>query len=203
MFQRIGALRLLIMCCVVVGRSQAAEQTRKDKPKDTQTTKRVWTNDDFSSTGTGASIPDKIPDSASSTLEKFRHLGKEDLGAAVLKMANAPDVDFADRRNWEQRLFEAKQAWLDQLERMEGHKNSSKDVRDTEIRLTQGAHSNFERIAGEGIQQARAVNDPKLKAHLQYEKQADFCRGATGAFLQQCIATLDRIKSQAQQEGNW
>lgn len=145
----------------------------------------------------------KTTDSASSTPEKFRHLGKENLGAAVLKMANAPDVDFADRRNWEQRLFEAKQAWLDQLERMESHKNSSKDVRDTEIRLTEGAQSNFERIAGEGIRQARAVNDPKLKAHLQYEKQADFCRGATGAFLQQCIASLDRIKSQAQQEGNW
>jgi len=183
-----------------------ADVARKNQTKDAHVTaKRVWTSDDFPSTGEKEStVPlSKTPESASETLREFRSLDKEELGAAVLKMASAPDVDFPDRRNWEQKLFEAKQAWIDQVDRMMAHKDSSKDVLDTEIRLTQGAQSSFERISGEGIQQARAVNDPALKAHLQYRRQMDFCRQTTGDLLHSCLASLDELKWKMQREGIW
>jgi hypothetical protein len=42
-----------------------------------------------------------------------------------------------------------------------------------ELRLAEGAQRNFYRIADEGIQKARAVNDPILKAHLEYQRRLD------------------------------
>jgi hypothetical protein len=121
----------------------------------------------------------------------------------VLKMANAPDVDFPNRTDWEERLFAAKRAWLDQLGRMEGHKDSSHNARDTETRLTHGARLCFEGISGEGVQQARAVNDPVLKAHLDYQRQLDFCRQTAGDFLRRCLASVDELKWQMEREGTW
>jgi len=183
-----------------------ADVARKNQTKDAHiTAKRVWTSDDFSSTGEEEStVPlTQTPESVSETLREFRALDKEKLGAAVLKMANAPDVNFPDRRNWEQELFEAKQAWMDQLDRMVGHKDSSKDSQNTEIQLAQGAKSNFERISEQGIQQARAVNDPSLKAHLEYQRRLDFCRQTSGDLLGTCLAGLDQFKRKMQREGIW
>jgi hypothetical protein len=118
-------------------------------------------------------------------------------------MDKVPDVEFPDGRDWEQHLFEAKQAWMDQVERMIAHKDSSKDAFDTEIRLAQGAQQNFERVAEDGVQQARAVNDPKLKAHLQYQKQLDFCQQTAGETLHNCLASVDQLKWQMEREGIW
>jgi hypothetical protein len=87
------------------------ELARQRRPRDAKaTTKQVWTSDDFPSpTEREAPVPTRAEEaSTSETLLKFRLLGKEELGAAVLKRANAPNVDFPDRKNWEQRLFEAK-----------------------------------------------------------------------------------------------
>ena|SRR3989304_5067252 len=216
-------LVLLLMSIFVLSQAHAqslGEVARKNRPKSTDTTtKRVWTTDDFPSTGyTGAPVPlAETPESASSTLQKFRSLGEEELGAAVLKMANAPNVDFPDRKNWEQKLFDAKRAWLDQADRMMAHKDSSKATRDTELRLTQGAQQNFERIAGGGIQQARALNDPTLRAHLRYNDWSRLCasqpgispgmrpfRGMTTADMQaQCWDNLEAFKNQMQEEGTW
>jgi hypothetical protein len=86
---------------------------------------------------------------------------------------------------------------------MVGHKDSSKDAQDTEIRLAQGAQRTFERIAAEGVLQARAVNDPTLKAHLQYQRQQEFCKQTTGDLLQQCLGSLDQLKWQMQRESIW
>jgi hypothetical protein len=187
------------------GQDSLANAARKNRPKDApMTTKRVWTDDDFSSAKeSSTTITGTSQESASETLRKFLSLGKEELGAAVLKLANAPDVVFFDRRNWEQKLFEAKQAWLDQVDRMVAHKDSAKDAQDEEIRLARGAQKTFERIAHDGIQQARAVNDPVLKAHLQYQRQLDFCKQTTGDLLQKCQDSLDQLKWQMQREGTW
>jgi len=188
-----------------------AEAAKKNRPKAAKATvKRVWTDDDFSTGGSpGEPIPaDKTSDSTSRTLEKFRRLDQEQLGAAVLKMAKA-DVDFPGRRDWEGRLFEAKEAWLTQIERMEGHKDSNKDVVNAEVGLAKGAQSNFERIAGEGIRQAQAVNDPTLKAHLRYQEWARTCLQyspgeVNGRNLQQeCWDNLQSFKSQMQEQGTW
>jgi hypothetical protein len=179
---------------------------RKNRTNDAQATgKRVWTSDDFSLAGETATTASTETDQAdaTATLQKFRLLGKEELGAAVLKMSNVPDVDFPTRKDWEERLFAAKRTWLDQLDRMESHKDSSQDARDTETRLAQGARQSFERISREGIQQARAVNDPALRAHLEYQRQLDFCRQTTGNALQNCLASVDKIKRQMEQEGTW
>ena len=100
-----------------------------------------WTSDDFRSASEDEDpIAAKTQEgSASETLEKFRLLGKEDLGTAVLRRGNAPNVDFPSRKDSEERLFEAKQTWLNQVDRMVAHKDSSKDSQNTEIRLAQGA----------------------------------------------------------------
>jgi hypothetical protein len=179
---------------------------RKNRTNDAQATgKRIWTSDDFSLAEERATTASTETDQAdaTATLQKFRLLGKEELGAAVLKMSNVPDVDFPTRKDWEERLFAAKRAWLDQLDRMESHKDSSQDARDTETRLAQGARLNFERISQEGIQQARAVNDPALKAHLEYQRQLDFCKQTTGNALQSCLASVDKLKWQMEREGTW
>jgi hypothetical protein len=183
-----------------------ADAARNNRPNDAQvTTQRVWTDDDFPSSGKQDSPAptEKQETSASETLQQFRLLGKEDLGAAVLKVAHAPDVVFPERKDWEQRLLDAKQAWVSQVDRMEGHKDSSKESQDTEIRLAQGAQQNFERIEEEGIEQARAVDDPKLKAHLDYQRQLEFCKQTTGDMLQKCLASLDQLKWQMEREGTW
>lgn len=182
-----------------------ADLARKNRSKDAHiATKRAWTDDDFSSEKeSSSSLTGTSQESESETLQKFRSLGKEELGAAVLKMANAPDANFGDRRNWEQKLFEAKQAWLDQVDRMVSHKDSSKEAQDEEIRLATGARRNFERVADEGIKQARAVNDPVLKAHLEYQRQLDFCKQTTGEMLQNCLASVDELKRQMQRDGIW
>src|SRR5216684_5067426 len=180
-----------------------ADSARKNRPKDMQIArKRVWTNDDLQATSNNesSSLMGTSQESASETLQKFRSLGKEELGTAILKLSDAPNVTFPERRNWEQRLFEAKQAWLDQVHRMVGHKDSSKDAQDEEVRLAQGARRNFERIANEGVQQARAVNDPVLKAHLQYQRQLDFCKQTTGELLEKCLASVEQLKRQMQRE---
>src|SRR5271156_1215929 len=101
-----------------------ADAARKNRPKDAQVTpQRVWTNDDVASAGeTGGTTSGKSPESTSETLRKFRLLGKEELGAAVLKMSSI-DVDFPNRKDWEQSLFDAKQAWMLQVDRMTAHKD--------------------------------------------------------------------------------
>jgi hypothetical protein len=182
-----------------------AEIARKNRSKDTQiSTKRAWTDDDFSPANQSSADGKRTPKSTGSeSLREFRSLDKEALGKAVLRAANAPDANFADRRNWEQRLFDAKQAWLDQVDRMVGHEDSSKDAKDEEIRLAQAAQRNFERIADKGIQQARAVNDPTLKIHLEYQRQLDFCKQTTGDLLRKCLASADQLKLQMQREGTW
>jgi hypothetical protein len=96
---------------------------RKNRPKDAQISpKRVWTTDDFESAGDKPSSADGVnrenQASPEDTVREFRSLDQEQLGTAVLKWANAPDVAFPDRKDWEQRLFEAKQAWIDQVARV-------------------------------------------------------------------------------------
>ncbi len=176
---RLSISAFLLFCSTVGGvilpvanaQDSLAEAARKNRPKDVQVTaKRTWTNDDIQPTSQTASFSSAITEtkeSDSETLRKFRNLDKETLGAAVLKSGDAPNVEFPNRRDWEQRLFEAKQAWLDQVDRMVGHKDSSKYSQEEENRLALGAKRIFERISSEGVTQARAVNDPILKAHLE------------------------------------
>jgi hypothetical protein len=161
------------------------------------------------------SIP-KTEESVSSALEQFRHIGKDELGTAILKIANA-NVDFPNRRDWEQSLFEAKKEWQDQVDRMMAHKDSNQSVKNSEIGLTRKAQLNFESIRRDGIEQARAVNDPVLRAHLRYEDWARLCisqpglslgirpfAGMTGSDMKaQCWAALENFKNQMQEEGTW
>jgi hypothetical protein len=181
---------------------------RKNRPKDAQISKkRVWTSDDFEprddkdspTSASGATTQENDQD----IVRKFRLLDKQEIGLAVLKEANAPDVNFSDRRDWEQRLFEAKQAWVDQVARLDAHKDSNKDVRDEELRLAMGAQKNFYRVADEGIEKARAVNDPILKAHLEYQRRLDSCKVMSGDLYQTCAFSADKFKSQMQQDGSW
>ena len=212
MLKKSAGLSLLIVCCVVAGRTQdsPAQQAGKNKPKDAQVTKkRVWTNDDFSSTGNaGASESVLAPQSPTSALEGFRNLSKEELGAAVLKMAKV-NVDFPGRGDWERRLFDAKQAMVDQAERMEGHKDANLDVQRQEIQKAQDATTRFKMIAGEGIQKAQAESDPKLKAHLRYEDLAGECLQYSPSVIngvnasEECYARLESLKRQMLEEGTW
>jgi hypothetical protein len=79
----------------------------------------------------------------------------------------------------------------------------AKDSRDEELRLAVGAQRTFERISQEGVKQARAVNDPVLKAHLDYQRQQDFCKQTTGDLLFKCQASLEELKLKMQREGTW
>ncbi len=139
MSNRNCGLRNLVPFCLAVGlfytlakaQDSVADAARKNRPKDTHTTtKRVWTNDDIASAGKKEStVPlTGIQESASETPQKFRLLGREELGAAVLKGHNAPNVDFPDRKDWEQKLFGAKQAWVDQVDRMVAPKDTNNYV---------------------------------------------------------------------------
>jgi hypothetical protein len=182
-----------------------ADSARKHRPNDAHTsTKRNWTDDDFSHSKESSAVSmGTLPESSAESLRKFRLLDKEELGAAILRLEGVPNVNFSERRNWEQRLFDAKQTWIDQVARMEGHKDSSKEVQVEEIRLSTGAQKNFERVARDGVKQAKAVNDPVLRAHMEYERRTDFCKQTTGDLFQQCLAGTDKFKSQMQREGTW
>lgn len=185
-----------------------ADAARKNRPKDAQVaSKRTWTDDDFEHTGdkgsSASALRGMTPEGAAEAVRKFRSLDQQEIGAAVLKQANAPDVSFPDRKNWEQSLFEAKQAWVDQVARMDGHRDAAKDARDEELRLAIGAQRNFYRIADEGIEKARAVNDPILKAHLEYKRRLDSCRAMSGDLRQSCVEAADRFMWQMQRDGSW
>jgi hypothetical protein len=211
--RKCGLWELIVFCFIVSlfsapGKAQdsVADAARKNHPKDAQAaTKRVWTDDDFSATGAKESTTPlaKTQESASESLRRFRLMEKEELGAAVLKRANAPNVDFPRRKEWEQRLLEAKNAWSDQVDRMVGHKDSNNEVQAVEMRLAQGAQQTFERIEAEGIQEARAVNDPMLRARLEYQRQRESCLENTGKYLDSCLAALEVRKAQMQKEGTW
>lgn len=182
-----------------------ADAARKNRSKDQTVTKRVWTNDDIASaSSTESSTPKKeTKESVSASLERFRMLDRRELGVGVLRQAGAPDVDFPNRTNWEQKLFEAKQAWIDQVSRMDAHRDSSHASQEEELRLAVGKQRIFERIEAEGIEQARAGTDPVLKAHLAYRRQLDSCTGATGKFRDLCDEALAQMRSKMQQEGIW
>ena len=209
-----GDLSRLIVTCFIVslfsasGRSQdsVADAARKNRSKEvSEARKRIWTDDDFPSTSKSDSTLPVVEtqESASETLRKFRFLDKKELGAAVLKRANAPNVGFSDRNDWEQQLSEAKRAWLDQVDRMAAHKDSNKYLLATEIALAEKVQKDFERIAERGVQSARAENDPKLKAHLQYDRQLEVCNRSIGDFRDMCLARLVQLKFQMGQEGLW
>jgi hypothetical protein len=166
-----------------------------------QLTKRVWTNDDFLSRNESA-LP-TAEESASETLIKFRLLDKKELGAAVLRRGKAPNVEFSDRNSWEQKLFEAKRVWLDQIDRMMAHKESNKYLLASETALAEKAHDSFERIAEEGMESARAENNPKLKAQLHYKRQLESCNRSTGDFRAICLSRLAQLKFQMGQDGQW
>jgi hypothetical protein len=203
----------IAMAIILVGlgayqtRAQSASDTSHQNQSQTthKTTKKVWTNDDFQSPDNADLAPasgTKATESASSQTADFRRMDPDELGTAVLKMANA-NVDFPERRDWEQRLFDAKQAWLDQVDRVEGHKDSNQSVQDTENSLARKAQLNFERIAGEGIRQARAMHDPILKAHLEYQRKLDSCQGMSGDLLSTCLYGADAFKHEMQNKGTW
>lgn len=219
-----GAAALAV--CLALGHSARAQTTksqpqdtktqqeslgdvaRRNRPKDAKTSpKRVWTTDDFESAGDGPSSVDGVnggnqanPEDA---VREFRSLDQEQIGTAVLKQANAPDVAFPDRKDWEQRLFEAKQAWIEQVARVAAHKDANKDVQDEELRLATGAQRNFYRIANEGIEKARAVNDPILKAHLEYQRRLESCKSMSGDLYMSCVRGADEFKWQMQRDGSW
>lgn len=183
-----------------------ADLARTNRSKDAQVSaKRVWTDDDFESAGDRRSPAERgtTQEGAAEAVRKFRSLDRQEIGSAVLKQAKAPDVNFPERRNWEQRLFEVKQAWVDQVARLDAHKDSNKDVRDEELRLAEGARNNFYHIADEGIEKARAVNDPILKAHLEYKRRLDSCKSMSGDLYQSCTEGADRFKWQMQRDGSW
>jgi hypothetical protein len=119
--------------------ADVARPVRKDKEKNSTPAKRVYTEDDFgpsrratvSTPGThraeaAASSPpagasstsgDSDPmaqasmgiDRASVSLDKMEPLDRAALAKVVLE---GNDVDFPNRRNWEERLFAAKQAYV-------------------------------------------------------------------------------------------
>jgi hypothetical protein len=193
-----------VLCFPTKAQDSLADAARKNRPKDAQVTpKRVWTNDDVaSSSGTEATAAQSTPESASDTLRQFRLSGKEDLGTAILKMSGV-NVDFPNRKDWEQKVFEAKQTWVLQVDRTTGHKDAAKTSLDEELRLALAAQRTFERVSEDGVKQARAVNDPLLKAHLDYQRQQDFCKQASGDLLFKCQAALDQLRIKMQREGIW
>lgn len=131
--------RLLLCLCSILSlfsisataQDSVADAARKNRPKDAQPApKKVWTNDDLPSVSVKSSealsnVP-VGPDSDSEILRQFRLLSKEELAAAILKRAGAPDVDFPERkrgfskqskrgwtswRGWKVIKTQAKQRW--------------------------------------------------------------------------------------------
>ncbi len=203
-------LSLLFVCFVVLlpaattAQESVADAARKNRSKDQTVTKRVWTNDDVApASSPEPNLKQETKENVSATLERFRMLGRYDLGVAVLKRAGAPDLDFPKRRDWEQKLFDAKQAWIDQVNRMYAHKDANQASLDEELRLAVGKQRIFEHIEAEGIEQAKAVTDPVLKAHLAYKRQLDSCTGATGQYREMCDEALEQMKSKMRREGIW
>jgi hypothetical protein len=204
-------MSLLLVCFVVLlpvttpSQESVADAARKNRAKDQTATKRVWTNDDVASASSPEPTAPKkeTRESVSATLESFRLLDKYELGVGVLRMAGAPDVDFPNRREWEQKLLDAKQAWIDQVDRMVAHKDTSQASQEEELRLAIGKKRIFERIEAEGIEQARAQTDPVTKAHLAYKRQLENCTGATGKFRDWCDESLEQMRSKMQREGIW
>ena len=182
----------------------ARELRAKDTPV---STKRVWTTDDLGSPrdepSSGENPTETTQESAEAAIRQFRSLDQSEIGAVVLKQANAPNGTFPDRKDWEQRLFDAKQAWIDQVAPLDAHRDANKYVQDEELRLADGAQRNFYRIANEGIERARAVNDPILKAHLEYQRRLDFCKSMTGDLYLRCVDGADTFKRQMQRDGSW
>lgn len=204
----VSLLAVVGLFCVSAGTAQdsVAEAARKNRKKDTPATaKRIWTNDNVApaSDGESPALSTETPESMAQTLRDLRLLDKEHLALAVLIRAGAPNVEFASRKDWEQRLFDAKQAWVDQEDRVLARKDANKDAKDEETRLAIGAHRIFERIANEGVQQARAVNDPVLKAHLEYQRQAEFCKQTSGDLRDRCEASLGQLRWKMEREGIW
>jgi hypothetical protein len=211
--KRCASTAVLVLCSTVTllsasakAQDSVADAAQKNRAKDTKvSSKRVWTNDDIAS----AKSPEELalqketPESASAALHKFRMLGKEELGAGVLQQAGAPNVDFPNRKDWEQRLFEAKQAWANQIDRMEGHKDASQASQEEELRLAVGKQRIFERMRAEGVEQARAEKDPVLKARRAYKRQEDFCKQTSGDLRDRCEIGLDQLKLKMQREGIW
>jgi uncharacterized protein YhaN len=213
-FQPRATFKAIAFCCAILsfsstsGRAQdsVADAARKNRSKDAQLApKKVWTNDDMSSASVSSTPSNEqvAPKSNAEILRQFKSLSKEELGAAVLRRAGAPNADFPGRKDWEQRLFEAKQSWIDQVDRMENHKESSKATQEEETRLAEGAQRIFDRISGEGILQARATTDPALKARLEYQRQLDFCMHVSGDAHDRCMAALEQLKWKMQKEGIW
>jgi hypothetical protein len=204
---RVITLAIAVTLIPVALKSQdsVADAARKNRSKDQTVTKRVWTNDDVASaSSTEPNTPQKeTRESESATLERFRMLDGHELGVGVLRKAGAPDVNFPNRGDWEQRLFEAKNAWSDQVDRMVAHKDSSKASQEEELRLAVGKQRIFERTEAEGIEKAKAETDPVLKAHLVYRRQQDSCIGATGKYRDMCDEALANMRSKMQQEGIW
>lgn len=83
------------------------------------------------------------------------------------------------------------------------HKDSNQSVKDTEIGLIRKAQLNFESIRNDGIQQARGVTYPFLKAHMEYEQRVDSCQQASGDCVVSCLYSADLFKYQMQTEGTW
>ena len=194
---------LLSICLPAWAQNSLADIARKNRPKDARPTpKRVWTNDDIASSNVSDESSQKTKNSDSETLEKFRSLAKEQLGDAVLRMSGI-DVDFPNRKDWEQRLFDAKQAWVLQIDRTIAHKDAAKDSRDEELRLAIGAKRIFERIRDEGVEQARATKDPVLKAHLDYRRQEEFCKQTSGDLQIRCQESLEQLRIKMEREGTW
>lgn len=169
-----------------------ADIARQNRPKDAKvTSQRTFTDDDVKHGDPNQTATTEAPkwESSSATLQKFRNLGPEDFGKAVLKAANVADVDFPNRRGLEQELFNVKQRWIDQEERAEAHKGSSTEGEETS--LAARYRQNFENVEERFILEARAVSDPVAKSHLQYEKQFKMCQSMSGILRSYCFSTLD------------
>ena len=213
MLQPRATLKAIALYCAVLslpstsGNAQdsVADAARKNRPKDQPAPKKVWTNDDIPSASVSSRPSNEpvAPKSNAEILRQFKSLNKEELGAAVLRKAGAPNADFPGRKDWEQRPFDAKQTWINQVDRMEGHKDASKATQEDEIRLAQGAQRIFDRISEEGILQARATTDPALKARLEYQRQQDFCMHVSGDAHDRCMAALEQLRWKMQKEGIW
>jgi hypothetical protein len=199
------AIGVTLIPVALKSQDSVADAARKNRSKDQTASKRVWTNDDVASANSPESTAPKkeTKESESATVERFRMLDRYELGVGVLRNAGAPDVNFPKRRDWEQKLFEAKNAWSDQVDRMVAHKDSSKASQEEELRLAIGKQNIFERIEAEGIEQAKAETDPVVKAHLAYKRQQDSCTGWTGEYRDRCDEALANMRSKMQQEGIW
>jgi hypothetical protein len=136
--------------------TDAARQVRESK-KDNPRPKKVYTEDDFGpswpSTRGGEPAPSNLPanasrasgdrnpmaegwagiDRAAGSLDKMEPLDRAALAKVVLE---GHDVDFPNRRNWEERLFAAKQAYVARsrqlLDEMKGLMTSAQSLQSSQ-----------------------------------------------------------------------